>query len=237
MYINLSNITPFMEKTIGAGSAIIDKLLDGGYETGVITTIYGPAGSGKTNLCMLCVKEVAEEGKTVIYIDTEGSFSVNRFMQVCKNYKKVLEKVILLRPVSFLEQKRALNELRKIVNDQIGLIVVDTISTFYRLEVGDGRESIYETNRQFGQQLSALFELASKNNIPIIVTSQVYSSMKGDDSEIRIVGGDILRHSSKCMIELKKENSNRVAILTYHRSIPEGKKIAFKITESGISAV
>jgi DNA repair protein RadB len=235
MYLNPDNITFFMEKRVTAGSAIIDKLLDGGYEAGVITTIYGPAGSGKTNLCMLCVKEIVEEGKTVIYIDTEGSFSVNRFMQVCKNYKKVLENVTIIRPVSFLEQKKALNELRKIVNDQIGLIVVDTISTFYRLEAGDG--SIYEINRQFGAQLSALFELASKNNIPILVTSQVYSSMKGDDSEIRIVGGDLLRHSSKCMIELKKENSNRVAILTYHRSIPEGKKVSFKITESGISAV
>ena len=237
MYINVITIALFMADRISTGSGILDKLLDGGYETGIITTIYGPAGSGKTNLCMLCVKEVAEAGKTVIYIDTEGSFSVDRFMQVCKNYKKVLERIMLLRPVSFLEQKKALNELRKMVNEHIGLIVVDTVSTFYRLEVGDGRESIYDTNRQFGQQLSALFEIASKNNIPIIVTSQVYSSMKGDDSEIRIVGGDILRHISKCMIELKKENSNRVAILTYHRSIPEGKKAAFKITESGIAAV
>lgn len=38
------------------GSKNVDNLLDGSIEAGVITQIYGPPGSGKTQLCYtLCV--------------------------------------------------------------------------------------------------------------------------------------------------------------------------------------
>jgi DNA repair protein RadB len=50
-----------------------------------------------------------------------------------------------------------------------------------------------------------------------------------------VVGGDILRYSSKCLIELKKVgDGDRIAILRKHRSLPENKVVAFKIVEHGI---
>ena len=58
-----------MEK-ISTGAVFLDKLLEGGYEKDIITTIYGPAGSGKTNLCILCAINTARLGKKVVYIDT-----------------------------------------------------------------------------------------------------------------------------------------------------------------------
>ena len=53
-----------MEK-IPTGSKILDNLLNDGYETDIITTIYGPAGSGKTVLCILCAAGVARKGKKI----------------------------------------------------------------------------------------------------------------------------------------------------------------------------
>ena len=50
-----------------SGSKVLDLMLGGGYERDVITTIYGPAGSGKTILCLLCTINVARSGKKVIY--------------------------------------------------------------------------------------------------------------------------------------------------------------------------
>ena len=55
---------------IPTGSRILDQMLDGGYEKDIITTIYGPAGSGKTNLCILCAINMARSRKKGIYIDT-----------------------------------------------------------------------------------------------------------------------------------------------------------------------
>src|SRR3989339_1589394 len=65
------------EEKLKSSTFIIDQLL-GGYEKDIITTIYGPAGSGKTTLCLLCAMNTAREGKKVIYIDTENNFSVER---------------------------------------------------------------------------------------------------------------------------------------------------------------
>ena len=104
---------------IPTGSKILDKMLEGGYEKDVITTIYGPAGSGKTILVMLCCLNMARAGKKVIYIDTENSFSVERLKQIAKDYRKIMDNVVFLKPASFSEQKKAFENLRKIINDKI----------------------------------------------------------------------------------------------------------------------
>src|SRR3989344_9108382 len=116
-WIKLINCCRFlccMEK-IPTGSKILDKLLDDGYEKDIITTVYGPAGSGKTNLCILCAMNMAREGKKVIYIDTENNFSVERFKQICssisQNYAKLLNNIVFLRPARFDEQKKTFEKL------------------------------------------------------------------------------------------------------------------------------
>ena len=113
---------------ISTGSDVIDFLLAGGFETDAISIIYGPPGSGKTNLCILTLKELVNKGKKVIYVDTEGGFSVERLKQLCPdNYESVLSHVYFLRPNTFEEQKKAFSKLNNIVNDHIGLIIVDSI--------------------------------------------------------------------------------------------------------------
>lgn len=226
-----------LENRIPTGSKILNEMLDGGYEKDAITTIYGPAGSGKTVLCILCAMNVAKSGKKVIYVDTEGGFSVERLRQICSSirwdYKKVLENIIFLKPTSFEEQKKAFEKLKGLVNDRIGLIVVDTIAMLYRLELGKSEE-IHDVNRELGRQIAYLTEIARKNNIPILITNQVYADFDEKD-KVNIVGGDILKYGSKCLIELQiTPNNNRRAILRKHRSLAEQKEILFKIVEGGI---
>ncbi|MBW2993584.1 AAA family ATPase, partial [Candidatus Woesearchaeota archaeon] len=139
---------------ISTGSGLIDSFLEGGYETGIITSICGPGGSGKTTLCILAAVEASERNKKIIYIDTEGGFSVERLKQISPDYEKILENIIFLKPTSFKEQKNTFLKLRKIVNEKIGLIIVDTISMFYRLELG--KDTTYEANRELGRQLCYL---------------------------------------------------------------------------------
>ena len=45
------------------GAKIMDQLLEGGYETDAVTTVYGPAGSGKTNLATIAALNIAKQGK------------------------------------------------------------------------------------------------------------------------------------------------------------------------------
>ena len=47
-----------------------------------------------------------------------------------------------------------------------------------------------------------------------------------------MVGGDIMKYGSKCLIELQKTNEGQRSVnLRKHRSIIEGKEINFKIED------
>jgi len=229
-----------MEETdekILTGSKVLDLMLDGGYEKDVITTVYGPAGSGKTVLCLLCSINVARTGKKVVYVDCEGGFSLERLKQICshisQDYKKVLDNIIFLRPTSFEEQRKSFEKLKDIVNDKIGLIVVDTIAMLYRLELGKD-DNVHEVNRELSRQISYLTEIARNKKIPVLITNQVYTDFDARD-KVNIVGGDILKYGSKCLMELQTTpNNNRRLILRKHRSIAEEKELIFKIVEGGI---
>ncbi len=227
------------EVKISSGAEAIDDFLKGGYERGIVTTIYGPSSSGKTNLCLVCLINIIKTtGKKVIYIDTEGSFSLERFRQLDSDYRKTIEKIIFLKPANFDEQKKAFEKLNLLVNeahDTIGLIVIDSIAMLYRLEIGKRQEDVYDVNRELGAQIAYLNEVARKKNLPVLITNQVYSNFEEKD-KIKMVGGDLLKYGSKCLIELQKARNNiRKAILRKHRSLPEEREINFVIMEEGIA--
>ena len=237
-----------MREKISAGSYDLNKFLFGGYDQDIISTIYGPGGSGKSNFCMLvCVSQV-KKGHKVIFIDTEGGFSIDRFKQIHGGDKEAVEKdienVLILNPTSFEEQEKSFNELLKLLKkNQVSLIIVDSIGMLYRLELAEAVKSedshlIKEVNRKLASQLRTLNEICRKQKIPVVVTNQVYSNyVKNIDDVIKkenqMVGGDLLKYWSKCLIELDNKFGRRKLILKKHRSIRQ-KEMGFEITNSGI---
>lgn len=219
---------------ISTGSTILDGFLDGGYETDAITTLYGPSGSGKTNLAVLAAVKIAETGKKVVYIDTEGGFSIARLKQITSDYENVLQNIMFLQPTTFEEQKKDFEKLKELVNDKIGLIIIDTIAMLYRLvRVQD----VQEVNRELGIQIGYLTEIARKKKIPILVTNQVYTSFESRE-KVNMVGGDLLKYGSKCLIELQAGHTGkRKAILRKHRSIAGEKETWFRIVDKGLTSL
>ena len=233
---------------ISAGSYDLNKWLAGGYEKEIITTIYGPAGSGKTNFCMLLSVSQAKKGSKVIYIDTEGGFSVERLKQIAQDKaEEVMARILLLKPTSFIEQQKAfgalLNELKG--KKEIGVIVIDSMTMLYRLELAEAAKSnnkkqIKEINSRLANQMRTLAEISRKEHIPVIVTNQVYSEFlseeefrEGKEKKVAMVGGDILKYWSKCIIELQNLDGKKKAILVKHRSMPQ-KEFTFNIINTGI---
>ena len=223
------------EHFLSSGNDVLNGLCNG-IERDALTTIYGPAGSGKTNFCILAAVDFIKSGKKVIYVDTDGSFSVDRLRQIAeassKSARDVLEHMVFYKPVNFDEQKLVFDKLKSAITEKIGLIIVDSIAMLYRLEIGKSSDDVYSINKELGKQLSFLSEIARKKNIPILLTNQVYSSFEEKD-KVNMVGGDILRYSSKCLIELKLFKTLRKALLIRHRSLPMNKEILFKITQAG----
>lgn len=234
------------ENKIMTGSHDLNKWLEGGYEKGIITTIYGPGGSGKSNFILLAACHQAKKDKKIIFIDTEGSFSIDRINQISGGLPEfVLKNIIILKTTSFQEQKNAFLKLEKeLKSENIGLIIVDSINMLYRLELADARkkdsEEVKKVNLDLAKQMKSLNEIARKREIPVLITSQVYNEflseedwLAGKERSVGIVGGDLLKYWSKCIIELKNQNGKRKAIIRKHRSLPE-KELNFEICNEGI---
>lgn len=234
---------------ISAGSYDLNKFLFGGYETDIITTIYGPGGSGKSNICLIIAVSQAKKSNKVIFVDTEGGFSTERFKQIHGGEKEEVQRdmqnILLLKPTSFREQEKAFTTLlNQVKKENISLIIIDSIAMLYRLELGSAISSretqkISKVNRKLASQLRSLNEISRKQNIPIIVTNQVYSLFSRDEEskklekEISMVGGDLLKYWSKCLIELQNFRGKRKMVLKKHRSLPK-KEFWFEIIHEGI---
>lgn len=210
----------------------MDRFLQGGYDPDIITTIYGPSGTGKTNFCLLAAVHQAESGQKVIFIDTEGGIAVERIKQISPNYETILPRLLFFNPLNFNEQKEIFEQLRSLVNDQIGLIIVDSISMLYRLELGKNEE-VYDVNLALGRQIACLVEIARSKKIPVLITNQVYSDFDQRE-QVKMVGGDLLKYGSKCLLELRKGDHCRSLILRKHRSLPEGGELKFALVKEGI---
>jgi len=224
-----------MSTRLPSGSQVFDDLLEGGFELDVISTFYGPSGAGKTTICLVAAVSAAQQGKKVIYMDTEGGFSVERLKQLTPDFKEILDRIIFLRPTNFGEQMKAFERLKDLVkSDDIGLVIVDTIAMLYRLELGQA-EKVYDVNKDLGRQIGWLTEIARKRSVPVIIANQVYSNFDERD-KVNLVGGDILKYGSKCLIELQiTPDRKRRAIVKKHRSIAEDTEALYEIVKEGIS--
>ena len=232
---------------ISTGSFDLNKWLYGGYEKGVITMLVGPPGSGKTNLALLAACSQAKKSNKVIFIDTEGGFSIDRVRQITGDfYEDILKNIFILELTNFEEQEKCFEKLlSQIKKEQVKLIVMDGMAMLYRLELGDAIQSkeddrIRKINRAVARQMRILAEISRRQQIPIIITNQVYGGFlteeewkQGVQKQVKIVGGDLFQYWSKCIIELKNDNGKRKAILLKHRSLGE-KELSFEIKDKGI---
>jgi DNA repair protein RadB len=208
-----------------------DVILGGGLMEKTIIHVYGPPASGKTNIALIAAANAALN-KKVIYVDTEGGFSVERLQQIAgKDSNKVLGNIMMIEPSDYDEQKVAIRKLSDIVQKvDAGLVIVDSLSALYRLEEE-------KDTKELGRQIAQLLRIAKKYNIPVLITNQVYTDM--NTREIVSVGGDVLKYWAKVAIELGKNEQNhlRYAILRKHKFLPEGMRLEFKIVDSGIEVV
>lgn len=136
---------------------------------------------------------------------------------------------MVIEPNDFDEQKVAIMKLNELVNkSDAKLVIVDSIGVLYRLE--EDRDV-----KELGRIIAQLMGIARKNNIPILMTNQVYTDI--ESGRIVPVGGDIIKYWSKIIIELKISDRYRSAILKKHKFMMDGIRINFDIVDSGIKVV
>lgn len=216
-------------KRIPFGCSQIDRLLGGGIEEGSVTLFYGEAGTGKTNVCLQLARNVTVQGERVAYIDTEG-LSSDRLKQVYAGCEDAIKNLLIFQVHSFFEQGDRIDKIAKLAaNGTISLLVIDSLTMYYRLNHDDSA-----VRNELIRQTQVLLDMARMTDIPVMVTSQVYSNL--NNGGVEFLGGHTLHHNAKTIIRLdKRGDGRRNAVIIKHRSLPEGRSAPYRITENGIS--
>ncbi len=229
-----------MSEPIPTGCSPVDELLGGGVERGIVTQLYGPPASGKTNLALSAAVKTAAAGGMALYIDTEG-ISVDRFEALARgaapdgDIDTVASRVIISDALDFEEQREAVRDAGDLA-ERLDLIVLDSATGFYRLERDNDDEG--ETLRSVTKQITHLLALARRHDLAVLATNQVYSDPDSDGSRARPLGGHTLTHWSGSIVRLERfRGGNRRATLEKHRSKATGETAKFTITSDGVEAI
>ncbi|WP_336135489.1 DNA repair and recombination protein RadB [Natronomonas amylolytica] len=230
-----------MSEPIPTGCDTVDDLLNGGFERGTVTQIYGPPAAGKTNLALAAAIEVAADGGTALYIDTEG-ISVDRFEQLARakaddeqSIEDIASRVIITDALDFDEQGEAVKDAADFA-EQADLVVLDSATGFYRLERHNEDEG--DTLRQVASQVTHLLSLARRHDLAVVITNQVYSDPDSESSRARPLGGHTLTHWSGTVLRLERFRAgNRRATLEKHRAKAAGETARFRIADTGLEGV
>lgn len=210
----------------------IDAMLGGGVETGTIIEIYGEAGSGKTNICIQFAKNIVKSGKKAIFIDTEG-VSWERLEQIFSDgAKPLLKDILFYQPTDMEEQDCAIESAIKLCYGEldVGAIILDSSTIYYRYSFNTEVDA--DNRKSLAHQINKLLAIARKMDIPVILTSQVYTDLTR--KRIEPLGGHILHHAAKTIIKLEKVGGGvRRATVMKHRSIAEESSADFRLTEKG----
>jgi RecA/RadA recombinase len=163
---------------ISTGSLSLDRLLGGGIRTGLLTDVYGPSGTGKSQLCFsLCVNSAKylKQNEMIMFIDTVGTFRPERVSEIARQEtnNEILDKIIFIRAFSTNDQ---IKSLRKIYDIKPLLIIIDSATSLFSTEYRGASRHLVLMNHLHELSFAAInFDCAvvitnMVRNVPVVRT-------------------------------------------------------------------
>ncbi|MFW9990191.1 MAG: DNA repair and recombination protein RadA [Candidatus Odinarchaeota archaeon] len=232
------------------GSAELNRILGGGFQTGKLTEVYGPFKSGKTALAhSISVTIQLPEKKgglngSVAYIDTENTFSKEKIKRIAKRFElnptEVLSKIFHARIYSSDHQSQMIQKAENLCKTRgVRLIIIDSLMALLRSEyVGIGQ--LAPRQAVLNYMIHGLSRIAETYNCAVLLTNQVATKMMGMFSSDDAIGGNIVAHGChfRVMFKTKGFSSNnslkRRAVIVDAPDLPP-EECEFFITGAGIA--
>jgi len=229
-----------------SGTASIDELLGGGFETQSICEVFGEFGSGKTQighqLAVNTILPLSQGGLNgeVFYIDTEDTFRPERIAQMAEavgmSPQDALDRIHVARAYNSAHQMLLVDEIKRMSKSiDVKLVIVDSLTSHFRAEYV-GRGMLASRQQKLNRHLKELKQLSDVQNALILVTNQVMSNpaaLWGDPT--KAIGGHIVGHASTFRLYLRKsKGGRRIARLIDSPNLPEGEAV-FTVTAEGLT--
>lgn len=207
-----------MWDTLTTGCSSLDNLLDGGLPADGVALVYGEAETGKTSLAIQCAVYCVRRGYKTFFVDSDSTFSTHRLSQIAyRDSEKISPNIILMTPTTFEEQGQVIGHLDEYISKKFGLVIVDTITSLYRVELGGAKET-FKLNRELNRQVASLAQIAKTKKVGVLMTSQVRSVFSAKHVGIEPVATRTLKFWSDVVLKLEHTGQTRVlkTILTKH---------------------
>ncbi|KAL0379671.1 UNVERIFIED_CONTAM: DNA repair protein [Sesamum angustifolium] len=202
----------------------LDVILGGGIRCKEVTEIGGVPGIGKTQLGIQLAVNVQIPsgygglGGKAIYIDTEGSFMVERALQIAeacaqdmveydnllrkdsqacraiKQPKAFLENIFYFRICTYTEQIAVINYLEKFISEHkdVKVVIVDSITFHFRQDF----EDMALRTRLLGGMALKLMKLAKQFKLAVVLLNQVTTKYNEGSFQLTLALGDSWSHAS-----------------------------------------
>lgn len=222
---------------IQTGSKCIDSNINGGILPETLTLIYGEPETGKTTLAMQCAVNCALQNYKVLFVDCDNTFYSKRLSQISKDYfDEIAERIILLKPKDFKEQTIVIDHIQDYASKNVGLIIIDTLTSLYGAKVCETSNKPFEVNRELNRQLAILAQTVKVRKIPVIITSQVRSVFSDQSTSVRPVATRVLKFWVDIIIAMKPTDYPQTikVVLEKTREIEQEITCYVQIGEAGI---
>jgi DNA repair protein RAD51 len=234
---------------VSTGSKELNKLLEGGFETGSITEMFGEFRTGKTQLChQICVTcqlpmdQGGGEGKA-LYIDTEGTFRPERILAIAERYglngEDVLDNIAYARAYNTDHQSQLLLQASAMMAEsRFAVLVVDSATALYRTDYS-GRGELSARQMHLARFLRTLQRLADEFGVAVVISNQVVAQVDGNamftQDPKKPIGGNIMAHASTTRLYLRKgRGETRICKIYDSPCLPEA-EATFSINADGIN--
>lgn len=237
----------------------LDNILGGGINCKEVTEIGGVPGIGKTQLGIQLAVNVQIPldygglGGKAIYIDTEGSFMVERALQIAEasigdmlenngftrkacqvemQPKDFLGNIFYFRICSYTEQIALINYLDNFISEHndVKVVIIDSITFHFRQDF----EDMALRTRALSGMASKLMKLAKKFGLAVVVVNQVTTKYTdGRCPQLALALGDSWSHACTNRVLLYWNGNERYAYIDKSPSLPST-LAPYSVTGKGI---
>lgn len=199
-----------LQGVIPTGCKSLGKLLGGGLPIKKISLVYGEAETGKSSFAIQCAVNCARIGYKTVFVDSDDTFSTRRLAQIAYcDIAEVSPLIVLVKPTTFQEQALAIDHLDEYITRKVGLLVVDTITSLYRVKIGNRRET-FALNRELNRQVACLAQAAISHEIAVLITSQVRNIFAVDSTSLEPVATRVLKFWSDIVLDFRHTSQTRM---------------------------
>ena len=218
--VRLSSVTAADTDRIKTDICELDRVLGGGIVEGSLVLVGGDPGIGKSTLLLQMCYNLAKNGNSVLYIS--GEESLGQIKLRAQRVGEASDNLMVLCETSLDTIENVLENVKP------QIVVIDSIQTMYREEVGAAPGSV----SQVRETTAVLMQLAKGLNISIFIVGHV-------TKEGNVAGPRVLEHMVDTVLyfEGDRHASYRILRAVKNRFGSTNEIGVFEMQQSGLSEV